>query len=226
MQTDTNQEIQTSILEKLVNSKQVNKTLYLHQFKNKQYDIIKSEQKWTKLFENSVLNWSKIYTNVLSATIDIKLRNFQYKFVHRIIPTNKLLFKQNISVYSICDFCSMHIETLEHLFWECNIVQVFWSNFNNRCCFFNMDFKTDLKIVCFGEYKNCVKAKAKNGVIICAKYYSFLCKCRKTIPTFLCFKLYLSSRIDIEEQIAFQQDKLEQHNLKWKMFLPLAIIRG
>ena len=47
MQTDTYQEIQTSILEKLVNSKKVNKTLYLHQFKNKQYDLIKSEQKCT-----------------------------------------------------------------------------------------------------------------------------------------------------------------------------------
>ena len=56
----------------------------------------------------------------------------------------------------------------------------------------------------------------------CAKYYIFLCKCRKTIPTFLCFKHYLSSRIDIEEQIAFQQDKLEQHKLKWKMFIPLT----
>jgi hypothetical protein len=80
LQTKTNQEIQTSILEKLVNSKQVNKTLYLHQFKNEQYIITKSEQKWTKLFENSDLNWSKLYTNVLSATIDIKLRNFNINF--------------------------------------------------------------------------------------------------------------------------------------------------
>ena len=135
-----------------------------------------------------------------------------------------MLFKQNSSVYSICDCCSMHNQTLEHLFWECNIVQVFWSNFNNRCSFFNMDIKTDFKTVCFGEYKNCVNAKAKTFVIFCAKYYIFLCKCRKTIPTFLFFKLYLSSRIDIEEQIAFQHDKLEQHKHKWKMFIPLTKI--
>ena len=66
MQTETNQEIQTSILEKLVNSKQVNKTLYLHQFKNEQYAITKSEQKWTKLFENSdFMNMSLGITNRL-----------------------------------------------------------------------------------------------------------------------------------------------------------------
>ena len=191
LQTDSNQEIQTSILEKLLNSKQVNKTLYLHQLRNKRYAFIKSEQKWTNVFENSDLNWSKIYTNVLSATIDIKLRNFQYKFLHRIIPTNKLLFKQNIIACSICDFCNMHIETLEHLFWECNMVQAFWSNFCNRCNFLNMDFKIDFQTICFGEYNNSIIAKAKNFILFCAKYYIFLCKCRKTIPTFLCFKLYL-----------------------------------
>ena len=87
-----------------------------------------------------------------------------------------------------------------------------------------MDIKTDFKTVCFGEYKNCVNAKAKTFVIFCAKYYIFLCKCRKTIPTFLFFKLYLSSRIDIEEQIAFQHDKLEQHKHKWKMFIHLTKI--
>ena len=100
----------------------------------------------------------------------------------------------------------MHIETIVKRFGECNIVQAFWSIFYNRCNFLNIDFKIDFQTVCFGEYKSCISAKANNFILFCAKYYIFLCKCRKTIPSFLCLKYYLSSRIDIGEQIAFQQD--------------------
>ena len=206
----------------MINSKQVNKTLYAHQIENKQINIIKSELKWETLLKNQDLNWKKIYTNVISSTIDIKLRNFQYKFIHRITPTNKLLFKQNIIGYNLCDFCSANIETLEHLFWECTTVQTFWTNLKNRCNYLNINIKIDLTSICFGEIGNTVLTKASNFILFCAKYYIFLSKCRKTIPTLIVFKKYLSTCIDIEKQIAFQQGKLEQHNNKWDTFLPLT----
>ena len=46
----------------------------------------------------------------------------------RIIPTNRFLLKCNIGHTTLCDFCSMEIETLDHLFWECIHVQLFWAN--------------------------------------------------------------------------------------------------
>ena len=59
--------------------------------KKKLIPEMKSEQKWIEQFGDEGLNWNKIYTNRLQATKDIRLQNFQYKCLMRIIPTNKYL---------------------------------------------------------------------------------------------------------------------------------------
>ena len=76
----------------------------------------KSEQKWIKQFGDEGLNSNKIYTNRLQATKGVRLQNFQYKCLIRIIPTNKYLLKCKIGVTALCEFCSMEIETINHLF--------------------------------------------------------------------------------------------------------------
>ncbi|KAH3792602.1 hypothetical protein DPMN_146099 [Dreissena polymorpha] len=60
-------------------------------------------------------------------TIESTLRNVQYKYIHRIIATNKYLFKCKLSNSNLCDFCSENIETIEHLFWECKHIQPIWN---------------------------------------------------------------------------------------------------
>ena len=47
---------------------------------------------------DSILNWKLIYTTSLQATKDIKLQNFNYKFLMRIIPTNRYLLKCNTCI--------------------------------------------------------------------------------------------------------------------------------
>ena len=88
----------------------------------------KSETKWTEQFNNENINLKTIYTTSLKATKNIKLQNFNCKFLMRIIPTNKFLLKCNIGHTALCEFCSMEIEILNHLFGECIHVQHFWTN--------------------------------------------------------------------------------------------------
>ena len=61
------------------------------------------------------------------STTDSTMRNFQYKYIQRIIATNKHLFKCNLSNTNLCDMCSEHIETIEHLFRECKHIQSLWN---------------------------------------------------------------------------------------------------
>ena len=68
---------------------------------------------------------------MLNATIDTKIRSFQYKYIMRIIPTNKHLFKMKLSCSNLCDFCCMHIESIEHLFWDCHHVQILWNRLDH-----------------------------------------------------------------------------------------------
>ena len=48
-----------------------------------------------------------------------KIKEFQYKILHKYLPTNNILFKiKKISTYACC-FCNIYRETIEHLFFEC-----------------------------------------------------------------------------------------------------------
>ena len=64
-------------------------------------------------------------------TIDMKLRNFQYKYLMRIVPNNKNLFKCKLSPTVLCHFCAMQEETNAHLFWESFYVQEYWSKYKS-----------------------------------------------------------------------------------------------
>ncbi|KAH3892519.1 hypothetical protein DPMN_016637 [Dreissena polymorpha] len=86
------------------------------------------------------------------ATIESTLRKFQYKYIHRIIATNKYLFKCKLSNSNLCDFCGENIETIEHLFWECKHTQHIWNQLvsfleqqqlNVKLSFLNCDGQTD-----------------------------------------------------------------------------------
>ena len=66
-----------------------NSNVYKILLQNKDKSIVKSEQKWNDIFLNENLNWKKIYLVAQKSTNYIKpLRNFQYKYLMRIIPTN------------------------------------------------------------------------------------------------------------------------------------------
>ena len=105
----------------------INKTLYSAQLKDTLQEKLKSEVKWTNDFQNYNIFWEVAYQMAHRCTIDMKLRNFQYKYLTRILPINKYLFKCKLAPTFLCDFCAMQEETNAHLFWECFYVQEYWS---------------------------------------------------------------------------------------------------
>ena len=86
---NTNSQTQKSLLQKSIKKKHINKYLYEQLLLNADEHIeIKHQNKWSREFEEEELNWQDIYLMPIRATIDTKLREFQYKFITRIIPTN------------------------------------------------------------------------------------------------------------------------------------------
>ena len=105
-----------TILSQLMNTKHTNKYVCNLLQKKRKHPDKKLQTKWTEQFHDENLNWKTIYTSSLRAAKAIKLQNFNFKFLMRIIPTNRFLLKCNIGHTTLCDFCSMEIETLDHLF--------------------------------------------------------------------------------------------------------------
>jgi len=51
------------------------------------------------------------------------------------------------------------------------------------------------------------------------KYFIFNMKCRPVYPTFDIFKKMLKLKLDIEKEIAFMNEKIDYHRLKWTNFI-------
>ena len=184
-----------SILDQITKSKQTNQYTYKLLMKKKLPPERKSEQKWIEQFSDENLNWKyNIYTSRLQATKDVRPQNFQYKCLMRIILTNKYLLKCKIKETALCEFCSMEIETINHLFWECNHAQHFWTNLAMFLLRHNITINFNLKYFTFGitERTNFIETKVKKFIILLGKYFIFKNKYQGTQPTLEHFKLYLS----------------------------------
>ena len=82
---------------------------------------VKSQEKWNNSLSEDIAEeeWKKLYILPAKLTIDTKLRTFQMKILHDILPLNNWLFKCNLKETPKCTFCNLQNETIEHLFWEC-----------------------------------------------------------------------------------------------------------
>jgi len=74
--------------------------------------------KWYTRYSDSELNWESIYSIPFQITRDTYTQWFQARIIHRILGTNSLLFKMNITNTKMCTFCGSVEETLIHIFLE------------------------------------------------------------------------------------------------------------
>ena len=117
-------------------------------------------------------------------TIDMKLRNFQYKYLMRIVPNNKYLFKCKLAPTVLCDFCAMQEETNAHLFWECSYVQEYWSKIQKFLKDINLEIELTYYRISFGILdKNNIKTSMINFIILIAKYWIFASKYEMQRPS-------------------------------------------
>ena len=105
------------------------KSLY-DSFVSKISSIPTAQKKYNKAFSThtSQLEWEKKYLLPFKTTLETKLREFQYKILNRILYTNKMLFKFKKVDSPLCDFCEKELETIEHLFFHCTKVSMFWDD--------------------------------------------------------------------------------------------------
>ena len=120
----------------------------------------------------------------------------------RIVTTNQLLTKCNIVGVALCKFCSMEIDTVLHLFWECVHVQQFWTSASDllRVCDSNIHITVKTITLEFATLNPKCGAIVINFIFFLAKYFIFQNKQNKKVPTIQVFKYYLSNRNKIKNR--------------------------
>ena len=97
--------------------------------------------RWSQNLSINSDTWSKIFKSLNSVCKDTKLKEFQFKFIHRIIVTNKELFRFGIRPDDECLYCGDK-DSIEHTFIECPFTKTFvqrvvqWFNQTNICQIF------------------------------------------------------------------------------------------
>ena len=142
--------IAPTAISQIIKVKQSDSYVYKNFMKNKQRVEIRSQCKWIEQFGDENLDWKKICTVSLISTKDAKLQKFQYKHLMRIIPTNKFQLQCHIEESSLCDFCSAHVQTINHLFWECTSIQQYLAEMADFLKEYKMHISFSLKAVTFG----------------------------------------------------------------------------
>ena len=88
---------------------------------------IKAQTKWeNELRGNQQISWPEAYKSLYACTRDVKLKWLQLRVLHRILPTNKLLYLMGKKDTRKCERCSEPNEDFYHVFWGCNQAQNFW----------------------------------------------------------------------------------------------------
>ena len=77
----------------------------------------------------------------------------QYKFLHRVIPTNNFLFKIHIKDTKLCSFCNVEDEMAEHLFFNCPLIFPFLRAFYDclKRYFHNIEFRKEHFLLWYKE---------------------------------------------------------------------------
>ena len=127
VRTDTGS-VKRDFRTQLITTKKPSKLFYSLFIEKKKTMPQKSQGKWLRdcAREDDVqIDWKATYKTSALCTASTRLREFQFKFLHRITATNSLLYKINISDSSLCSFCAESEETILHLYWECPITAEF-----------------------------------------------------------------------------------------------------
>ena len=162
-------------------------------------DSIKSMKKYEDKLYIQEAEWKVIYTMPKSVIVDNRVLELQFKLLHRIIATNKFLYKIQKIESPRCHNRAMFIETIEHLFYECMIVRNFWLNITGM---WNMYFSKNVTFTCKDimvgyNLNNLEEHVCENILILYVKHYIYVCKLGERLPQISSFAKYIQSKVGI-----------------------------
>ena len=159
---------------------------------------------------------SDCFSLIIKSTISPKHRAFQFRLLHRILVTNKMLNDWKIIDSNLCSFCNSEIETIYHMLWDCTIVRELWVRL-----FYWLTQITDTNIL-FNSKDILLgipdeNLMVYNTIFTITKHYIYVCRC-KSEP------IYIDALIsnikfykNVEKYIAVKNNKIDYHNKKWEL---------
>ena len=191
---------------------------------NQQVLDFKFKKKWLRDLALDIpeQQWKQIFNACFKTVKDNFLIWFQYRIIHRILGTNKLLFEMNLKDSPLCSICQDQTETLMHLFVTCSKVSQIWSDLEDwilKLTKFKINFSVQDKLL--GRIHFDPFFLPINTIIIVTKYYIFTSSKTNRLPNI--FEMQKRLKIVYDDQLLVAQvnSKQTDFNNKWAQFKTL-----
>lgn len=159
------------------------------------------------------------FSNINLLASNTKLRDFQYRFLHRRIFTNKMLYRWGLVDSERCYLCLDEYETIEHLFFDCQVIKRFWTQFFSWYeCLTDTEVNLTAKELLLNQHLE-GKITILDSFVLIAKQYIFRCKCTDRLPNFYNCKDEIFYICKIERRIAVINDRRKKFIKKWSILL-------
>ena len=124
-------------------------------------------------------HWTKIFKTTRKLCKETELKEFQFKFIHRIVVTKRELFKYGIKTDGECCFCGER-DSIDHTFIHCSFKKSF---IQKVICWFNTTYNSQIsptmEELLFGITSNLNEKSITskfNYVTLFMRYYIYSCK--------------------------------------------------
>ena len=170
-------------------------------------------QIWNNL--NDPLDRKSIFTVCFKTTKDSSLQWFQYRLIHRIIPVGSYLKKIQIKPTDTCTLCKETVETIVHLFFECEKATYLWNELHHRILdVIHVDVNFTLKTVLFGE-RSYTCNKPINIILLATKQYLYTCSKKEKNPNIMELLFVLHQKYVVEKLVAYKNLNSRKFTKTW-----------
>ena len=167
-----------------------------------------------KYLENTdQIDWEKVYIRPSKLILDVRTRDFQFRFLHDLLVNQYWLHKWKIKENNVCCLCGNDVENISHRFYDCTYIMVFWHDFNVYC---GQKFKKTVnkESIFLGEENELLCT-----LIFGAKLYIHKCYVKEQKPQFTTFCNNISYLKCIECEIGRKSGRVDKWTSKWHPIL-------
>ena len=174
-----------------------------------------AQKRFQDQFPDVQFDWNEIYLLSFKVLLETKIREFQYKVLNNIVFTNEKLFKIKMIDSPQFTFRKNEIESLEHLFCNCEITRSFCVALRSWLmeCNINLEPLSFFNAL-FGIFNAGEDFVTVNHLILVEKCYIYRCKLNGVKPAMRVLTTKIGAILNIESRIAFMRNKVEFHDKK------------
>ena len=175
-----------------------------------------AHSKFNESFNGVCLDWNEIHSLPFLVALDTKSREFQYKILNRYLVTNTFLKKIGKIDSSLCTFCGMLDESLEHLFVTCHFTTLLWKDLIAWCSGRQIKVESlSAANIIFGDWQRKDCFLLLNHIILIAKQYIYYCSSNNLKPLFYVLLQRIKFVYQLESRIAKWNNNWQVHSIKW-----------